>query len=681
MAEEKKSIEISYKANLNDLISKLKQMPNITDQEAKKMVSALDRQLKQAEKAAKQSAEASKKAAQQAGKAAQRGADDFKQLADSAQHAERKMERVGEASGDIDRGFSSVGLALRGVNPQLAEAADGIADAFAVTEGLTMSMTALNPVVLAVAAAVGALALGYVAYNQEIENAKQLTLDMRDAQTKLNSTYDDLRANFDDSLTKLRDIQDEYALITGEIDEYELALRRTERSTEAMFQTNIDQQKEVIKQREEELDLINRIMKGNLQGIQNAAILSDSEKERLRNLQLLTAGVNKNVDLTANDYQLNLELKKIQVALTNEIGKQNQALEIFKGHQKDAVSMAMEIQEFENETAKAKEAQAKNQAKVNKGKAEEIQLQEELMELELEAMHRQIDLEVARIKTKRDMEKEFQAMFMSDQELAIQMINDKYDKEFQRIEDLGTLTGKEDMARQMAMVLRTEQARELHDLEMSQIDEKIKKEEEYLATVMEGHQALVSSVGEFANATIEAVQKTSENNAQTMGSYFGDQQAAMEEAAMKTAKKQAQIAGGLFVMQQAAAKADIAFNTAKAITAAMAYPPPLSGMMIAAAVGTGAAQMAIVTAQQPPQPSYHMGGLAPDETTARVLKGEAILDRATVNRIGGEEGVKQLQQGTKSDSPMVIIQPFKHFGRFTREIGFVPPKQTGIRAY
>ena len=655
MAEEKKSIEISYKANLNDLISKLKQMPNITDQEAKKMVAALDRQLKQAEKAAKQSAEASKKAAQQAGKAAQRGADDFKQLADSAQHAENKMERVGEASGDIDRGFSSIGLALRGVNPQLAEAADGIADAFAVTEGLTMSMTALNPVVLAVAAAVGALALGYVAYNQEIENAKQLTLDMRDAQTKLNSTYDDLRANFDDSLTKLRDIQDEYALITGEIDEYELALRRTERSTEAMFQTNIDQQKEVIKQREEELDLINRIMKGNLQGIENAAVLSDSEKERLRNLQLLTAGVNKNVDLTANDYQLNLELKKIQVALTNEIGKQNQALEIFKGHQKDAVSMAMEIQEFENETAKAKEAQAKNQAKVNKGKAEEIQLQEELMELELEAMHRQIDLEVARIKTKRDMEKEFQAMFMSDQELAIQMINDKYDKEFQRIEDLGTLTGKEDMARQMAMVLRTEQARELHDLEMSQIDEKIKKEEEYIATVMEGHQALVSSVGAFADATMEAY--------------------------MANGKQNAKVIGGLFKMQQAAAMADIAFNTAKAVTAALAYPPPLGPMMSALAIGTGAAQLATVTAQQPPQPTFHMGGLAPDETTARVLKGEAILDRATVNRIGGEEGVKQLQQGTKSDSPMVIIQPFKHFGRFTREIGFVPPKQTGIRAY
>jgi hypothetical protein len=41
MAEQKKSIEISYKANLNDLLAKLKTIPNVTDQEAKKMVEAV----------------------------------------------------------------------------------------------------------------------------------------------------------------------------------------------------------------------------------------------------------------------------------------------------------------------------------------------------------------------------------------------------------------------------------------------------------------------------------------------------------------------------------------------------------------------------------------------------------------------------------------------------------------
>ena len=53
--EVQKSIQISYKADLKDLMAKLKQIPNVTDQEAKKMVSALDRQLKQAEKGSKES--------------------------------------------------------------------------------------------------------------------------------------------------------------------------------------------------------------------------------------------------------------------------------------------------------------------------------------------------------------------------------------------------------------------------------------------------------------------------------------------------------------------------------------------------------------------------------------------------------------------------------------------------
>ena len=52
MADVNKSIEISYRADLKQLLNELKKMPGMSEQEAKKMVSQLDRQLKQAEKAA-----------------------------------------------------------------------------------------------------------------------------------------------------------------------------------------------------------------------------------------------------------------------------------------------------------------------------------------------------------------------------------------------------------------------------------------------------------------------------------------------------------------------------------------------------------------------------------------------------------------------------------------------------
>ena len=301
MAEVNKSISISYKADLKDLISKLKQMPNVTDQEAKKMVKALDRQLKQAEKAAQKSAEASKKAAKQAAQAAARGAHQFDEMADSARRAEERLEQVGESAGDIDRGFRSIGLALRGVNPQLAEAADALADTMAVTEGLTMSMSALNPVVVAGAATIGALVLGYMSYQQEIEKARELTLALRDAQKSLNEMYNNQAQNFQDSLDKLGDITDEYSVLTGKIDEYELALRRTERQVKASFQGNIDQQNELIDQRKQELALVDNIRKSNLGNLENAYALSEAEQETLKQLQLQVNGVNKRMDLTKHD--------------------------------------------------------------------------------------------------------------------------------------------------------------------------------------------------------------------------------------------------------------------------------------------------------------------------------------------------------------------------------------------
>ena len=76
-----------------------------------------------------------------------------------------------------------------------------------------------------------------------------------------------------------------------------------------------------------------------------------------------------------------------------------------------------------------------------------------------------------------------------------------------------------------------------------------------------------------------------------------------------TGNENANTIRALFEMNKVASLAEIAFNTAKAITAAQAYPPPLNGAMIASAVAAAAAQGAIVLSQQPPE--FHMGGITP----------------------------------------------------------------------
>jgi hypothetical protein len=637
MAEQKKSIEISYKANLNDLLAKLKTIPNVTDQEAKKMVAALDRQLKQAEKAAKKSADASKKAAKDAAQAAARGSHQFDQLEDSARRAEERLEGVGDASGDIDRGFSSIGLALRGVNPQLAEAADGIADAFAVTEGLTMSFAALNPVVIALAATVGTLTLGYMAYQQEIEKARQLTLDLREAQRSLNDSYKELGTNFDDSLNKLGELQDKYAVLSGQITEYELALKDTERNTKAMFQTNIDQQQNVVDGRKEELALINSMMKANLGSVKDARLLSETEKERLNNLQLLTKGVNKTIDLTKHDLSLNVELAKIRDALNNEIAKQEKGLGIIVGHQEQAVDLAVQIQEHENQTKMQKESQVGSHEKIVELQGEEENTLRNLIEQDLQRFQRQQNASTELASLSED-------ILLNDAEMREQT----FQRELERIEELGKLSGQAGLARQLI-------EEKINEIRVAGMKEAKKQMKELVQDTIQHGDEMFSSLGQFASASMELAKQNGKENSKTMKM--------------------------LFRMSQVAAVGEIAMEAAKQVMEATALPVGFREAKIGLTLGTAAAQTGLVMAQQPPQSSLHMGGMAPDELGARVLQGEAVLDRATVQRIGGEEGVQQLQEGNIGDSKVVVIQPFKHFGRFAKEIGFKAPIQTGLRAY
>jgi len=526
---------------------------------------------------------------------------------------------------------------LRGVNPQLAEAADGIADAFAVTEGLSMSFKSLNPVVIAGAVAVGALTLGYMSYQQEIEKARQLTLEMKEAQRGLNDSYKELRGNFDDSLNKLGDIQDQYAVLTGEISEYDLAIKQTERRTKGMFTSNIEQQQTVIDQRTEELDMVNRIMAGNLKSSKHQAILSETEKERLHNLQLITAGVNKNVDLTAHDMVLNNQLVKIRNSLTNEIATQEKAMEIIVGHQEQAVDMALQIQEYENETKKAKEAQVHSHEKIVDLQEDEEDNLRNLIELDQQRFHRQqnASMELDRIADE---------LLLTDEERKNQAFQDELD----RIAELGVQSNQVGKAR-MLVEEKINQARQ------DGVTAYMEQQKQLMNDTIDQGQEVFGSLEQFAKSAMDLAKENGRANAKVMKI--------------------------LFRMAQIGAIGDIAFTAAKEVTKALALPKGLRGIRIGTIAATAAAQSGIVMAQQMPEATFHMGGMAPDEMGARVLQGEAVLDRATVQRIGGEEGVQQLQQGGGMDSQVVVIQPFRHFGRFAREIGFRPQKQTGIRAY
>lgn len=140
-----------------------------------------------------------------------------------------------------------------------------------------------------------------------------------------------------------------------------------------------------------------------------------------------------------------------------------------------------------------------------------------------------------------------------------------------------------------------------------------------------------------------------------------------------------------FRLNQTSAIADIAFSTAKAVANSLVLPPAVRGATIAALLTTSALQTATVLSQSPPK--FDVGGMvgstdsAPDVVQANLLKGEAVLDRSTVQSLGGAEGVRRLQNQSGQMGAPIIIQPFKHFDRYTRAVARMTPRTIGSGAY
>ena len=660
MAEEKKSIEISYKADINDLKNKLAQIPNITGEEAKKMVAALDRQLKQAESASKKSAEATKKAAQEAGKSAANASREFDHMADAAKRSEERLDMVAEKSGDIDRGFSSVGLALRGVNPQLAEAADGLADMFAVGEGVLLTFKSLNPYLLAATVALGALTLGYSAYKSSIESANAALASQREAIKGLNSELVNQKHNFYAANEAINDMRSQLDLASGAITKYEYDREKAARDASSQFDTYIAKQEEIIAARTEERTLINSIRNGNV-------ALSENEKNRLKNLQLLIPGVSITKDLLDGSAEASGELWKIEKALTENIRVQNLGLDRLNTQKEEAMTISKQLVDIAEGERMEKAAQEKIEKNITKEKGDQKDTEAERLKLIEESLKADAEQQSIRESHLAELQKIIDDNILSED----QKKEAAYQKELERIDELARMTGDIGLANMALWAM--EHQKKMDDLEAEQQKKKAMFEEDLAngSALADQVAGLASTYSELAAQKMQVIKVDAEEQKKKQEEF-----AKMTDLEREAYNQRKKIAMRAFRFEQAASLAQIAFNTAEAITKALAYPPILRGAMIATIGATGMAQAAVVSGRQPP--SMHTGGMAPDEMGARVLKGEAVLDRATVRAIGGEQGVKDLQQGNMQQQT-IVIQPFKHFGRFAREIGFQPPKKTGIK--
>ena len=613
MATEKRSIEISYKADLKDLLSKLKSLPNVTAKEAKQMVGELNKQLKRAESEAKKTGQAMKKAGQQGATGFKSAENALRDLKEAGDDAESGLESVADQSGEVDRGFAAVGLALGEMNPALGEAAMKGADAAAVMEGLILTFRNLNPLVLASAAAIGALTLGYASYQEQIKKAGEQTISLRDAEKSLREEQKGRKDNLQGALDDLNALRDEQAVYTGDITKEQLARKKATDATKKQFESRIGFQDDVIEGLKEDLRIVNLIQTGN-------KFLSAAEKDRLTLLDNQIRKGKEALNLDEMNGKLIVQMRVLEDSISAELKKQLGARDLLVGFQEEAVEIAGTMHDIKEDEARiaqdlADKAKADADAKVKA--AEEAAKAAEAARLQLE-------LENA-LRAASDLY--YSATLKGDAKL-LHQIQERYAQQRLRANELFKITGDQ---------------------------------ETFEATV---HGLQVQRLEEIA-ALEDKIQKQRMNNAKNYASFFISSIDEIADSSLKSIKmetaEQERAAVALFRLQQASSMANIAMTTAENVNK-YSGAGPLAPFLVAAAIASGAAQAAAVASESPP--SLHMGGLAPDERRATLLTGEAILDRTTTRSLG-PEGVRRLQNGATAGE-IIIMQPFKHFDRYNK---------------
>lgn len=688
MAEEKKSIEISYKANLKDLVSKLKTLPNVTGQEAKKMVAELDRQLKQAERAAKKSADAQKKAAAAARKAFQQNRSAISGINDAAKETEEKLEGVADSAGEVDRGFASIGLALSAVNPQLGEAAMLGADVAAVSEGLLLTFKNLNPIVLGLSAAVATLTLGYAAYSQEMEIARQKTIAIRIADEEHAKALEESREAVRDAERSFRDISEELLVLQGRLSQSTFEMRQLTRATRAQFSTQeIDQRIEAL---QEEEKLLRR-------AANDMNSLSDEEKDRLTAILEATAGLEKQNILFEDGTIRTNNLKKALERVTGQIQDQREIRNDVLDQEREAVAAALEIKKIKD---KQREEEAEEVRKKRAARAAEEKRQKEEQE-RLDEIIEARKQENETLKQKEELQKMFTRLSETDNEKLIRQINERADLEIEKAKELALLTDEFELAEKVIHQAELKRLAEIQDLQTRIADERMKSIKQIASQGL-------NDLSMFSQAGIDRIEQNYSKSEELINKQFDLEAEHLEKTYSALEDKELlnkklhqnemdrekslakartiyingnkidaeEAALGLFRLQQAASIANIAMTTAENINKYYGSGP-LAPFLIAGAIASGTAQTAAVLSQQPP--SLHMGGLAPDEQTT-ILTGEAVLDRATTRRLG-DEGVRRLQNDTMGTDQIVIIQPFRHIDRYNRSAARRIPRAVGSAGY
>jgi len=728
MGDVNKSVEISLRANLSQMKKGLKELPGMTKEEAKKMVSALETELKKSERAAKKAAKTNARAMKEMRKQALKTKAAFramtKQLATGAAVAAVAVaafaQHIADLSNEIDDSATKTGVAAETLLG-LRLAAEGAGVSFGELE---TGLVKLPSQMLKVQQGSKGITKVFDRLEVSVEETRDGMLKLRDADSVLKDLFESLnkvesaeekaalaaeifgrtagpkliQSGALSNLDSFVSLSKEFGISTGP--EMSAAMADYQRVSSAALQT-------ITGEAQRMLDTFTGAAEGGgmsavvMKGAESFIFLSTVAQDTFNGIiatfsflepmfkaagHALTTGefgesfeyLRTEADKTAKvtDNMLDtfargtVRINAFRVAVGKTLGTGEGGGGDGSGEgsgESPAVKSAKQAQEILKSNAAIAAFTKSIEAQNNKFIEDRLSAQiEELTgadKLEAQILNRTdaIYAEIAAIQEKeqalyaaivdnRAQEEETLKLMEALNEREIQLEQEKHDL-FAEMEEAAFLRDSEFLDAELAKDL------EITNEKIANREKLAKTERELIELQKQATELVLSGISDVATTALNIAENSYEKN----------------KGLVLT----------LFRVQQAAAVAELGFHTATAVMSAFSTYKGAAPIAIAGILATSAAQLAQIMTQQPPK--MHTGGIvggSPDEVQTVLLKGEGVLSRETVDRIGGEEGLRQLEQG-QTQSQVIVMSPYKHFDRFQRDRSLmgIGSTDTGRRGY
>ena len=284
-----------------------------------------------------------------------------------------------------------------------------------------------------------------------------------------------------------------------------------------------------------------------------------------------------------------------------------------------------------------------------KKKASEIEdklLREQIM-LKIEALNIEADAEIAKID-------EMDAFFQRREELKRTALGDTTAFRLKKLGEMADEFNRLGLNEpKFVKFLEDEKTRIVEEGVQARLDQKKKEvdaERKAMNDTIALHQGYLSAYNGFVSSLDGLFQSRMENDIASLKATDSYQRASAEERQNMeedVMRKHSRAQASLFMLNKVAKLAEIAINTATAVTSAMAMPGGLALVPFIKAMGL--AQAAIVSATPPP-PTFETGGLVGGRrhsqggTIIEAEQGEFVMSRNAVQAIGVET-LNQMNQG------------------------------------